>query len=94
MPGKGSRIDAGDRGNPRLAQHRGQLLGIVENGRGGVGHDQAAQPRPLRLVVVVDAAVIADQRVGHHDQLARVAGIRGDLLVAGLAGVDDEVALA
>ena len=37
-------------------------------------------------------AVVADQRVGHHDDLARVRRVGGDLLVAGLRGVDDEVA--
>ena len=51
-----------------------------------------AEPRPFGLVVVAQPAVVADQRVGHHDDLARVRGIGGDLLVAGLRGVDDEVA--
>ena len=39
-----------------------------------------------------EPAVVADQRVGHHDDLAGVRGIGRDLLVAGLRGVDDEVA--
>ncbi len=39
-----------------------------------------------------DAAVVADERVGHDDDLAGVRGVGADLLVAGLARVDDEVA--
>ena len=39
-----------------------------------------------------EAAVVADQRVGHDHDLAGVRGIGADLLVAGLARVDDEVA--
>jgi hypothetical protein len=77
---------------PRAASS--PAAGVVENGGRGVGHDQAAQPGPLGLVVVSDAAVVADERVRHDDELAGVAGIGGDLLVAGLAGVHDEVALA
>ena len=38
------------------------------------------------------AAVVADQRVGHDDDLAGVRRVGADLLVAGLRGVDDEVA--
>ena len=57
-----------------------------------VGDDQRPQPRPDRLVVVGEPAVVADQRVGHDDDLAGVRGVGADLLVAGLAGVDDEVA--
>ena len=55
VPGQGPGVDAGDGRDARLAQHRGQLAGVIEHGRRGVGHDQAAQPGPLRLVVVVDA---------------------------------------
>ncbi len=36
--------------------------------------------------------VVADERVGHDHDLAGVRGVRADLLVAGLARVDDEVA--
>ncbi len=36
--------------------------------------------------------VVADQRVGHDHDLAGVRRVGADLLVAGLAGVDDEVA--
>ena len=47
---------------------------------------------PRRLVVVREPAVVADQRIGHDDDLAGVRGVGADLLVAGLARVDDEVA--
>jgi len=94
VSGQGSRIDAGDCRNVGLAQHRRKLAGVVEDGCGGVGHDQPAQPGALGLVVRSNAAVVADQRVSHHDKLAGVAGVGRDLLVAGLAGVHDQIALA
>ncbi len=94
VAGQGAGVDAGDGRDPRLAQHRGQLSGAVEDRGGGVGHDQAAQPGSLGLVVEAKPAVVADERVGHDHELARVAGIGGDLLVAGLAGVHHQIALA
>jgi len=59
-----------------------------------MGDDQAAQPRPPRLVVPRDASVVADQRIRHQHDLARVRRVRGDLLVAAVAGIDDQVAAA
>ena len=38
-----------------------------------------------------EPAVVADERVGHDHDLAGIRGVGADLLVAGLAGVDDEV---
>ncbi len=51
-----------------------------------------AQPWPLRLVVLDEAAVVADEGIGHGHDLTGVRGVRGDLLVARLAGVGDQVA--
>jgi len=93
VPGQASRVDAGDSRYARLAEHRGQLLGIAENRGRGIGHDQAPQPGSLGLVVVVDPAVVADKRVSHDHELAGIGGIGGDLLIAGLAGVHHEIAL-
>ena len=53
---------------------------------------RAREPRPDRLVVVGQPPVVADQRIGHDHDLAGVRGVGADLLVAGLARVDDEVA--
>ena len=92
MPSKGPRVDAGDRGNAVGAQEGCQLPRIVEDRGGGIGHHQPAQPRLHRLVVVDQSAVVADQRVGHDHDLARVRRVGADLLVAGLARVDHEVA--
>ena len=75
-----------------VAQERRQLAGVVEHGGRGVGDDQCPQPRPDRLVVVGEPTVVADQRIGHDHDLAGVRGVGADLLVAGLARVDDEVA--
>ena len=74
------------------AQERCQLPGVVEDGGRGVGDDEPAEPRLHRLVVVDQAAVVADQRVGRDHDLARVRRVGADLLVAGLARVHHEVA--
>ena len=89
---QGPGVDAGDRRDPVAAEERRELAGVVEDRRRRVGDDEGPEPRPERLVVVGDAAVVADQRIGHHDDLAGVRRVGADLLVAGLRGVDDEVA--
>ena len=92
VAGEGARVDAGDGRDVVAAQQRRELARVVEDRGRRVGDDEPAEPRPFRLVVVAQPAVVADQRVGHDDDLAGVRGIGGDLLVAGLRGVDDEVA--
>ena len=92
VAGQRARVDAGDRRDRVVAQQRGQLAGVIEDGGRRVGHDQRPEPRADRLVVHGEPAVVADQRVGHDDDLAGVRGVGADLLVAGLARVDDEVA--
>ena len=92
VAGERARVDAGDRRDAVVAQERGELAGVVEDGGRGVGDDERPQPRPDRLVVVDEPAVVADERVGHDHDLAGVRGVGADLLVAGLARVDDEVA--
>ena len=92
VTGKRAGVDAGDGRDVGIAQQRSQLARIVEHGRRRVGDDQRPQPRPDRLVVVDQAAVVADEGIGHDHDLAGVRGVGADLLVAGLAGVDDEVA--
>ena len=92
VAGEGPGVDAGDRRDGVRSQHRRELAGVVEDRRRRVGDHEAAQPGPGGLVVVLEAPVVPDQRVGHHDDLPRVRGIGRDLLVPGLRGVDDEVA--
>ena len=92
VPREGARVDPRDRRDALGAQERCELPGVLEDRGGRVGHDEAAEPGLRRLVVVPKTAVVADERVGHDDDLAGVRGIGADLLVAGLRGVDDEVA--
>jgi hypothetical protein len=75
-----------------VAQHSGELARVVQHGRGGVRHDEPAKPRAGRLVVGQETAVVADERVRHDHHLSRIGRVGADLLVARLAGVDDEVA--
>ena len=92
VAGQGARVDAGDGRDRVVAQQRCQLAGVIEDGGGRVRHDERPEPRADRLVVDGEPAVVADQRVGHDHDLAGVRGVGADLLVAGLARVDDEVA--
>ncbi len=88
---QGPRVDAGDRRHARRAQDVHDLARPAEHRRGGMPHHQAAQPGSLRLVVSREAAVVADQRISHDHDLARVRRIGTDLLVARLAGIDHQV---
>ena len=92
VPRQRTGVDAGDGRDRRVPQQRGQLARVVEDGGGGVGDDERPQPRADRLVVGGESAVVADERIRHDHDLAGVGGVRADLLVAGLAGVDHEVA--
>ena len=92
VAGQGAGVDAGDGRDRCVAEQRGQLARIVENGRRGVCDHEPAQPGVDRLVVVGKPAVVADERIGHDHDLPRVGGVGADLLVAGLAGVDHQVA--
>ena len=79
-------------GIPSPAQERRQLARLLGDRRGRGRDDERPQPGALGLVVGADPPVVADERVGHDDDLAGVRGVGADLLVAGLAGVHDEVA--
>ena len=93
VAGEGAGVDAGD---GRDAMRR---AGATPAGRASRRRPRSRWPRRaprsqgrIGLVVVDEAAVVADERVGHDHDLAGVRGVRADLLVAGLARVDDEVA--
>ena len=87
-----ARVQSRDRGDPGVPQERGQLAGVLEHGGCRGGHHEPPEPRPLGLVVAAEPPIVADQRVGHHDDLAGIRRVGADLLVAGLARVDHEVA--
>ena len=94
MPCQRPRVEAGDGRHAARPQQVDDLAGPSEHAGRGMADDEAAQPGPLRLVVIGCAPVVADEREGHDHHLAGVAGVGADLLVAGLRGVDDEVAAA
>ena len=75
-------VDAGDRRDAVAAEQRRELAHIVDDRGGRVGDDEAAEPRSDGLVVLDQPAVVADQRIGHDDDLAGVRGVGADLLVA------------
>ena len=55
-------------------------------------NDKALDPRATAFDVFVVDAVVADQRIGHADDLAGVARVGQDLLIAGHRGVKDHLA--
>ena len=59
---------------------------------GRVAHDVAGDPDPVRLVVLVVDAGVADVRRGLHDDLPVVGRVGQRLLVAGHAGGEDGLA--
>ena len=60
--------------------------------RAGRADDEAGHPAALRLVVLVVGAGVADVRLRHHRDLAVVGRIGEHFLVAGHAGVEDQLA--
>ena len=55
----------------------------------GFANDEARDLRDRRFTVLGVDAVVADERVGHGDQLARVRRVRQDLLIPRHTGVED-----
>ena len=93
VPGEGAGVDLADADHPRLFQVAVQLArGSPGRGlRGGLTHHEAGHLRPDRLDVVAVHAVVADVRIGHGDDLARVGRIGEDLLVAAHGGIEDDL---
>ena len=79
-------------GIPVVAQQRRELADVVEDGRGRVRDDEARSHGRSDWSSSIEPAVVADQRIGHDDDLAGIRRVGADLLVAGLRGVHDEVA--
>ena len=69
-------------------------LGIAEITRQVVvfAHDHTADSRILGFVILVRNAVVADQRIGHHDHLVGIGGIGENLLVADHRGIEHDLA--
>ncbi len=92
VAGECAGVHAGDGRDPGPPQERRDLADVVEHGGRGVGDGERPEPRPDRLIVLDQPAVVPDQRVRHDHDLTGVRRVGADLLVAGLRRVDDEVA--
>ena len=91
---QGAGVDAAD---PRRAGHVEPVEPAALGGGGvlavlGVAHDDPAGVDGFRLHRRPADPVVADQRVGEDDDLARVGGVGDGLLVAGHRGVEDDLA--
>ena len=91
---QGAGVDAADRRHAAVAEPvepaalgGGDVLAVL-----GVAHDDAAGVDAVGLHRRRRDAVVADQRIGEDDDLARVGGVGDRLLVAGHRGVEDDLA--
>jgi hypothetical protein len=66
---------------------------VVRVDRRQLLHDESRDVRAAAFDVLAVDAVVADQRVGHRDDLPLVGRVGEDLLVAGHRGVEDDLAL-
>ena len=64
----------------------------VAGDRRRLAHDEAGHMRRLRLGIARGDAVVADLRRRHRDDLPGVGRVGQDFLVAGHAGVEDDLA--
>ena len=87
-------IDPPDAGYAVLLAYFAKGLGIAEITRQVVvfAHDHTADSRILGFVILVRNAVVADQRIGHHDHLVGIGGIGENLLVADHRGIEHDLA--
>ena len=94
MPHQSARVDAADADQPvgfHVVVHA--LFGLTVRVVRRVGaHDQSGDVGRSGFGVALVGAVVADVRVGHRHDLAVVAGIGRDFLVAGHARVEADLA--
>jgi hypothetical protein len=59
-----------------------------------LAHNERFNVRPRRLLVVKIGTHIADVRIGQADDLARIAGVGENFLIASEAGIENDFAAA
>jgi hypothetical protein len=93
VPGQRPRVDAAQSRHAPARQLvvQGALAARMPDLRRQLAHHHGPRVHPPRLHGRVGAAVVADQRVGHHHHLSGVGGVGGHLLVAAHAGVEDHL---
>ena len=81
-------------GDAALLELLFQGLGVAEvaGSVAAFADDEAADAVDAGFVVLVSDAVVADERIGHHDDLLGIRRVGDDLLVAYYGGVEDDFA--
>ncbi len=87
-------VQAWDVEHPQLLVERAVAPGMAHVGRQLADHERARQCTRKDSARVVPAAVVADESIGHHHDLAGVRRIGDDLLVSRHAGVEHHLAAA
>ena len=87
-------VNALDAGNAVLFQifFQRNIRAPVADDRRQFADDEARRVRPPRFHVLGVDAVIADERIGHRDDLAFVGRVGEDFLIAGHGGVETDFA--
>ena len=87
-------VDALDAGNLVLSQKvvQGALLAPVAAVGRQFTNDQGGDPGAARFEIDSVGAVVVDEGVGEGDDLSPIGGVGGYLLIAGHAGVEDQLA--
>src|SRR5581483_11656174 len=93
-PRESARVDALNRADVRGGEVGGERRFRVQVRRlfDRVPHDEACDLRSIALLHDVLDPVVADVRVGHHDDLKAVGRIGRDFLIAGQRSVEDDFA--
>src|SRR5215204_3506522 len=94
MSCQGAGVDAGDSGDTVAFE-----IGVdradgapVARVVAAFADDETGDPRAAGFVVVIVDAVVADEGVGHADDLATEGGVGADLLIPGHGGGEDGLA--
>src|SRR5262249_32772965 len=94
LPREKARVDALDADDAVALEPGSERLSRspVAGDAGELAHDEPREMRLRGLVVLVVDAVVPDQRVRHHHDLAAVGRVGQDLLIAGEARVEHDLA--
>ena len=92
---KGTRVDVGDRDDRLLDQvmREGLFGAVVARDAAILAHDEASDVRLRGLAILPVDPHVSDHRIRHGDDLATVARIGQDLLVARQRGIEDDFAV-
>ena len=96
QPDQGAGVDPLDADDAVLLEIVGQRTGraVIADPAAQLADHEAADPGPPALGILGVDPVVADLRIGHRHDLTVIRGVGQDLLIAGHARVEDDLAVA